>query len=111
MATRLDSLFVMLTISRLCLLLILFGYYDSSLLPDFGTPMLYDSSRTRTGSSYTQSSIRLLTLTQLDDIHVSYFYGLYASLYLYLPYLYIYWVGDGTPPIFNLLCNHPSVVT
>ena len=40
MATRLDSPFVMLTISRLCLLLVLFGYYDSSLLPDFGTPML-----------------------------------------------------------------------
>ena len=111
MATRLDSLFVMLTFSRLCLLLILFGYYDSSLLPDFGTPVLYDSSYTRTGSSYAQSSIRLLTFTRLDDIHDSYLYGSYACLYLYLPYLYIYWVGDGTIPIFNLLCNHPSVVT
>ena len=38
MVTRLDFHFVMLTFSRLCLLLILFGYYDSSLLPDFGTP-------------------------------------------------------------------------
>ena len=76
--------FVTLTFSRLCLLLILFGYYDSSL--------------SRAGSSYAQSSVRLLTLTQLDVIRVSYVYGSYARLYLYFPYLYIYWVGDGTIP-------------
>ena len=69
---------------------------------------------TLAGSHYTQSSTRfvsLLSLTRLDDISVSYVYGSYASLYLYLSDLYIYWVGDGTIPIFNLLCNHPSVVT
>ena len=66
------------------------------------------------GSRYAQFSTRFVplpSLTRLDVILVSYFYGLYACLYLYLPYLYIYWVGDGTIPIFNLLCNHPSVVT
>ena len=56
-------------------------------------------------------SLPLVSLTRLDDILVSYLYGFYACLYLYLPYLYIYWVGDGTIPIFNLLCNHPKVVT
>ena len=40
MAIRLDSSFVMLTFSRLCFLLILSGYNDSSLLPDFGMPTL-----------------------------------------------------------------------
>ena len=63
---------------------------------------------------YAQSStwfVPLLSLTRLDDILVTYRYGLCARLYLYLLYLYIYWVGDGTIPIFNLLCNHPSVVT
>ena len=70
-----------------------------------------DSSLSCAGSSYAQSSVRLLTLTRLDVILVSYFYGSYACLYLYLPYVYIYWVGDGTIPIFNLLCNHPSVLT
>ena len=55
--------------------------------------------------------LSLSSLTRLDDISVLYFYGLYASLYLYLSDLYKYWVGDGTIPIFNLLCNHPSVVT
>ena len=69
------------------------------------------------GSRYAQSSTRLLVVTRLlpftrlDVILVFYVYGLYARLYLYRPYLYIYWVGDGTIPIFNLLCNHPSVVT
>ena len=63
------------------------------------------------GSSYTQSSIRLLTFTRLDDIPVLYSYSSYACLYLYCTHLYIYWVGDGTIPIFNLLCNHPSVAT
>ena len=72
MASRLDSSFVMLTFSRLCLLLILFSCYDSSL--------------TRAGSSYAQSSIRLLTLTRLDVVLVPYPYGFYACLYLYLPY-------------------------
>ena len=70
-----------------------------------------DLSLTRAGSSYAQSSTRLLTLTRLDVVLVSHSYGFYACLYLYLPYLYIYWVGDGTIPIFNLLCNHPSVLT
>ena len=56
-------------------------------------------------------SFPFLSLTRLDDILVSYFYGLYACLYLYHPDLYIYWVGDGTIPIFNLLCNHPKGVT
>ena len=55
--------------------------------------------------------LSLISLTQLDDILVSYLYGFYARLYLYLSYLYIYWVGDGMIPIFNLLCNHPSIVT
>ena len=66
------------------------------------------------GSRYAQSStwfVSLISLTQLDVILVSYFYELYACLYLYLSDMYIYWVGDGTIPIFNLLCNHPSVVT
>ena len=66
------------------------------------------------GFRYAQSSTRFvspLSLTRLDDILVSYLYGFYACLYLYLPYMYIYWVGDGTIPIFNLLCNHPSVLT
>ena len=53
----------------------------------------------------------LCSLTRLDAISVLYFYKLYACLYLYRTNLYIYWVGDGTIPIFNLLCNHPSVVT
>ena len=56
-------------------------------------------------------SLSLVSLTRLDGILVSYFYSFYTCLYLYLSYLYIYWVGDGTIPIFNLLCNHPSVVT
>ena len=65
------------------------------------------------GSRYAQSSTRFvyhLSLTRLDVISVSHLYGLCARLYLYVPYLYIYWVGDGTIPIFNLLCNHPKVV-
>ena len=56
-------------------------------------------------------SSTLLSLTRLDVVLVSYLYGSCARLYLYVSYLYIYWVGDGTIPIFNLLCNHPSVVT
>ena len=56
-------------------------------------------------------SLPLISLTRLDGILVFYLYDFYACLYLYLPYLYIYWVGDGTIPIFNLLCNHPSVLT
>ena len=66
------------------------------------------------GSRYAQSSTRfvsLISLTRLDVILVSYFYELYACLYLYLSDMYIYWVGDGTIPIFNLLCNHPKGVT
>ena len=69
---------------------------------------------TLAGSRYAQSSTRfvsLLSLTRLDDILVSYLYGSYACLYLYYTDLYIYWVGDGTIPIFNLLCNHPKGVT
>ena len=53
-----------------------------------------NSSLVPAGSSYAQSSIRLLTLTRLDDISVLYHYGLCASLYLYLSDLYIYWVGE-----------------
>ena len=53
----------------------------------------------------------LCSLTRLDAISILYVYSLYAHLYLYLSDLYKYWVGDGTIPIFNLLCNHPSVVT
>ena len=63
------------------------------------------------GSLCAQSSTRFLTLTRLDDIPVPYIYGSYVCLYLYRTDLYIYWVGDGTIPIFNLLCNHPIVVT
>ena len=44
-------------------------------------------------------------------ISILYFYGSPVCLYLYCTDLYIYWVGDGTIPIFNLLFNHPSVVT
>ena len=51
------------------------------------------------------------TFTRLDAVSVLYVYGSYGSLYLYLSDLYIYWVGDGMIPIFNLLCNHPKVVT
>ena len=51
------------------------------------------------------------SLTRLDAISVLHFYALYACLYLYRTDLYIYRVGDGSLPIFNLLCNHPSVVT
>ena len=68
-------------------------------LPDFVTPSLLPDVSP------------LVSLTRLDDILVSYHYSIYASLYLYRTDLYIYWVGDGTIPIFNLLCNHPSVVT
>ena len=66
------------------------------------------------GSRYAQSSTRRFvstSLTRLDVILVFYLYSFYACLYLYFSYLYIYWVGDGTIPIFNLLCNHPTVVT
>ena len=76
-------------------------------------PMLPEPSRFA-GSRYAQFSTRFvspLSLIRLDVISVSHLYGLCARLYLYLPYMYIYWVGDGTIPIFNLLCNHPSVVT
>ena len=51
------------------------------------------------------------TLTRLDTISILYSFSSYTCLYLYRTDLYIYWVGDGTIPIFNLLCNHPSVVT
>ena len=111
MATRLDFLFVMLTFSRLCLLLI-FGYGDSfsqtSLRP-YVTRMIFLA-----GSRYAQFSTRRFvstSLTRLDVILVLYFYGSYACLYLYRTDLYKYWVGDGTIPIFNLICNHPKVVT
>ena len=63
---------------------------------------------------YAQFSTRLLvscSLSRLDVILVLYSFSFYACMYLYLPDLYIYWVGDGTIPIFNLLCNHPKVVT
>ena len=66
------------------------------------------------GSRYAQfSTCRFVStsLTRLDVILVLYFYGSCACLYLYRTDLYIYWVGDGTIPIFNLLCNHPKVVT
>ena len=66
------------------------------------------------GSRYAQFSTRRfvsVTLTRLDVILVSHSYGFYVCLYLYCTDLYIYWVGDGMIPIFNLLCNHPSVVT
>ena len=65
-------------------------------------------------SSYAQSSTRRFisySLTRLDDIPVLYFYGSTPLCTCISPDLYIYWVGDGTIPIFNLLCNHPSVVT
>ena len=97
MAARLDSSFVTLTFSRLCL-----------------SPVMSLISLYLAGSRYAQFStqfVSLLSLTRLDVILVSYVYGLYACLYLYRLYLYIYWVGDGTIPIFNLLCNHPSVLT
>ena len=74
-------------------------YPDSLISPVLVTP------------SSLPGSFSLLSLTRLDVISVPYGYGLYACLYLYRPYVYIYWVGDGTIPIFNLLCNHPSVVT
>ena len=95
---------MLLTHLRLCRLIY---------LPDFITPICHpdDSSLTHAGSSCAQFSVRLLTLTQLDAISDLYFYELYACLYLYLSDSYIYWVGDGMIPIFNLLCNHPSVVT
>ena len=51
------------------------------------------------------------TLTRLDAISILYSFSSYACLYLYRTDLYIYWVGDGMIPIFNLLCNHPKVVT
>ena len=88
-------------------------YPDSLISPVLVTPYVTRTS-CLAGFRYAQSSTRFvspLSLTRLDDILVSYLYGFYACLYLYLSYLYIYWVGDGTIPIFNLLCNHPSVVT
>ena len=107
--------FVMLTISRLCFLLIS-GYVDSSFSWTSLRPYVTRMIRLFPvpGSSYAQFSTQRFTsysLTRLDVILVFYLYGLCASLYLYFPDLYIYWVGDGTIPIFNLLCNHPSVVT
>ena len=76
-------------------------------------PVLSRTSRLA-GFRYAQFSTRFvsfLSLTRLDVISVFHLYGLCARLYLYFPCVYIYWVGDGTIPIFNLLCNHPSVVT
>ena len=81
------------------------------LSPGLRYALFDDSSLSRTGSSCAQFSTDPYSLTRLDAILVLYFYGSYASLYLYLSDLYIYWVGDGTFPIFNLLCNHPKVVT
>ena len=104
--------FVMLTISRLCFLLIS-GYVDSSFARFSLRPYVIRTIRLLPlpGSSCAQSSIQCFTFTRLDDISVLYFYSSYACLYLYRTDLYIYWVGDGMIPIFNLLCNHPSVVT
>ena len=108
MAARLDSSFVML----------ISGYHLLSLCRRRFPlrPLVSRTTRlfTFAGSRYAQSSTRfvsLISLTRLDDILVSYLYGFYACLYLYLSDVYIYWVGDGTIPIFNLLCNHPKVVT
>ena len=107
--------FVMLTFSRLCLLLIS-GYVDSSFSWTSLCPYVTWTIRLLPvpGLRYAQSSTRRFTscsLTRLDVILVFYLYGLCASLYLYFPDSYIYWVGDGTIPIFNLLCNHPKGVT
>ena len=114
MATRLDS-------SLSCLRFLAYASYSSSVmatclsrtsLRPYVTPTI--RLLTVPSSSYTQFSTRRFVpflLTQLDDILVFYLYGLCASLYLYFPDLYKYWVGDGMIPIFNLLCNHPSVVT
>ena len=114
MVTRLDS-------SLSCLRFLAYASYSSSvmatrlswtLLRPYVTPMIRLLSVP--GSSYAQFFTRHFVsflLTRLDNILVSYSYGLCASLYLYSPDLYINRVGDGTIPIFNLLCNHPSVVT
>ena len=100
MAIRLDSFFVMMT-SSLIMLISLSPAIDSYLFRF-------------AGSRYAQFSTRFvsfLSLTRLDVILVLSLFVTYACLYLYRTNLYIYWVGDGTIPIFNLLCNHPSVVT
>ena len=99
-SARLDSLRhgdVVMTSYHLCLSPVM--SLISFVSPVLVTPNLLPGSST------------LLSLTRLDVISISHFYGLYACLYLYRPYVYKYWVGDGTIPIFNLLCNHPSVVT
>ena len=105
---------LLLMISRLCLSPVIVSYLSFVASSRYAHYVPDDSSLYLTGFRYAQSSTRFvyfLSLTRLDVISVSYLYGFYACLYLYLSYLYIYWVGDGTIPIFNLLCNHPSVVT
>ena len=96
-------------------LMLISGYHClSSCRRRFPLRPLVSRATCLAGYRYAQFSTRFVSfpsLTRLDVILVFYFYGSYASLYLYLTDLYIYWVGDGTIPIFNLLCNHPSVVT
>ena len=92
-------LFVMLTVSRLCFLPVLVMSTRLFPMPVLLAPSLLPDDFTS------------CSLTQLDAISVLYFYESHACLHLYCTDLYIYWVGDGTIPIFNLLCNHPSVVT
>ena len=99
MVTRLDS-------SLSCLRFL--AYASSS----YSSPVTL--TRLSPGLRYAQSSTcRFVshTLTRLDNISVLYSFSFYARLYLYLPDLYKYWVGDGTIPIFNLLCNHPKGAT
>ena len=97
MATHLDS-------SLSCLRFLAYDSYSSPVM----------STRFPPGSHYAHMLpgrfVSRLS-PQFVCISVLYSYGSYACLYLYRTDLYIYWVGDGTIPTFNLLCNHPSVVT
>ena len=97
MATRLDS-------SLSCLRFLAYASYSS---PDMSTHL---SPGSRYAHMLPGRFVSRLPL-RFACISVLYSYGSYARLYLYCTNLYIYWVGDGTLPIFNLLCNHPSVVT
>ena len=128
MAVRLDSslrhydvsrleLSVIMTSSLISLMLslVLAGLRYAHMLPGLlVSPVPVTPSLLPDFSSVT----RLLTLTRLDAISISYQYDLFVtrlpftSLCTCISQTCIYTgLEMGTIPIFNLLCNHPSVVT
>ena len=59
----------------------MFGYDDSFLLPDYGTPMLYDSPYTRAGSSYARD-VRLVSYPRRFSLHPVFYPGRFPSCHL-----------------------------